>query len=96
MRLQIDATVQYAILLQTGSYADPLTQDHYTSVRSPYNTYLNDGIPPGPIAVPGLAALRAAVNPADTDYLYYRLTSDGQSHCFSETAEEHNGRCANA
>jgi len=96
MRLQIDATVQYAILLQTGSYKDPLTQEDYTRVRSPYNTYLNDGMPPGPIAVPGLAALRAAVNPADTDYLFYRLTSDGRSHCFSETVEEHNSRCANA
>lgn len=95
MRLQIDATVQYAILRQTGSYEANLTQDHYTSVRSPYNTYLIDGLPPGPIASPGLASIRAALNPADTDYYFYRLSGDGQSHCFSRDVAGH-ARCANA
>jgi len=83
MRLQIDATVEYAILLQTGKYKYPLTTDDYTNVHSPYNTYLVDGLPPAPIASPGLAALQAALNPANTNYYYYVLTSDQRSHCFA-------------
>jgi UPF0755 protein len=83
MRLQIDATVEYAILLQTGKYKYPLTTDDYTNVHSPYNTYLVDGLPPAPIASPGLAALEAALNPANTNYYYYVLTSDQKSHCFA-------------
>jgi len=83
MRLQIDATVEYAILLQTGKYKYPLTTDDYTNVHSPYNTYLVDGLPPAPIASPGLAALQAALNPANTKYYYYVLTSDQKSHCFA-------------
>ena len=83
MRLQIDATVEYAILLQTGRYKYPLTTDDYTNVHSPYNTYLVDGLPPAPIASPGLAALKAALNPANTKYYYYVLTSDQKSHCFA-------------
>jgi UPF0755 protein len=95
MRLQIDATVEYAILLQTGHYKFPLTTDDYTNVKSPYNTYLHDGLPPAPIASPGLAALQAALNPATTDYYYYVLTSDQRSHCFARNQEEFN-RCRNA
>lgn len=94
MRLQIDATVQYAILLETGSYKQPLTREDYTRWRSPYNTYLNDGLPPGPIASPGLASIEAALNPADTDFFFYRLSGDGQSHCFSRDTAGH-ARCAN-
>jgi UPF0755 protein len=95
MRLQIDATVEYAILLQTGHYKFPLTQEDYTAVHSPYNTYLIDGLPPGPIASPGLASLQAALNPADTQYLYYVLTSDERSHCFAND-EAGFQRCRNA
>src|SRR5439155_23758930 len=65
MRLQIDATVEYAILLQTGHYKYPLTTDDYTNVHSAYNTYLHDWLPPEPISSPGLASLHAAVS---TDY----------------------------
>ncbi|HLW17681.1 MAG TPA: endolytic transglycosylase MltG [Actinomycetota bacterium] len=83
MRLQIDATVEYAILLQTGHYKYPLTTDDYTNVHSPYNTYLVDGLPPAPIASPGLASLQAALDPANTQYYYYVLTSDQKSHCFA-------------
>lgn len=95
MRLQIDATVEYAILLQTGKYKYPLTTDDYTNVHSPYNTYLVDGLPPAPIASPGLAALTAALNPANTKYYYYVLTSDQKSHCFATDQAGFN-RCRNA
>jgi UPF0755 protein len=95
MRLQIDATVEYAILLQTGHYKYPLTTQDYTDVHSAYNTYLVDGLPPGPIASPGLASLQAALNPANTDYYYYVLTSDQRSHCFARDQAEFN-RCRNA
>jgi UPF0755 protein len=95
MRLQIDATVEYAILLQTGHYKFPLTTDDYTDVHSPYNTYMVDGLPPGPIASPGLAALTAALNPANTKYYYYVLTSDQRSHCFATDQAGFN-RCRNA
>jgi UPF0755 protein len=95
MRLQIDATVEYAILLQTGHYKFPLTTQDYTDVVSPYNTYRIDGLPPGPIASPGLASLKAALNPANTDYYYYVLTSDQRSHCFAHDEAGFN-RCRNA
>lgn len=89
MRLQIDATVQYAILRQTGSYKENLTQDDYTAVRSDWNTYLIDGLPPTPIASPGLASLRAALNPAETDFLFYRLYQGSTRHCFSRDSAGH-------
>ena len=89
MRLQIDATVQYAILLETGSYKLPLTQDDYTAVRSPYNTYQIDGLPPGPIASPGIASLKAALNPADTDFYFYRARAGETAHCFSRDEAGH-------
>ena len=95
MRLQIDATVEYAILLQTGQYKFPLTTQDYTDVHSRYNTYLIDGLPPGPIASPGLASLKAALDPANTDYYYYVLTSDQRSHCFAHDQAGFN-RCRNA
>ena len=95
MRLQVDATVEYAILLKTGHYKYPLTLEDYTAVDSPYNTYQHDGLPPGPIASPGLAALQAALNPANTNYYYYVLTSDQRSHCFAHDEAGFN-RCRNA
>ncbi|TML80282.1 MAG: endolytic transglycosylase MltG [Actinobacteria bacterium] len=69
--------------------------DDYTNVHSAYNTYLHDGLPPGPIASPGLAALQAALSPANTNYYYYVLTSDQRSHCFARDQAEFN-RCRNA
>jgi UPF0755 protein len=66
MRLQIDATVQYALPEENRE----LTFQDY-EYPSPYNTYLHDGLPPTPIASPGLASLRAALQPADVDYRYY-------------------------
>jgi UPF0755 protein len=55
---------------------------------SPYNTYINEGLPPGAIASPGLASLEAALYPEDTEYLYFVARYDG-SHVFSQTLAEH-------
>jgi uncharacterized YceG family protein len=64
--LGIDATIRFA----TGNYARPLTVSELET-DSPYNTRLNAGLPPGPINSPGLAALRAAAHPAETEFIYY-------------------------
>jgi UPF0755 protein len=81
MLLQIDATVQYAL----PKHKNRLTYEDY-EYPSPYNTYLNKGLPPTPIASPGLASLRAALRPAETNFLFYVLTGDGTGrHAFAET-----------
>jgi len=88
MRLEVDATVVYA-LRREGLYRPPLTRRDL-GFASPYNTYQNAGLPPGPIAGPGRAALEAAALPAETDYLYYVLKPDGSgAHAFSRTYREH-------
>jgi UPF0755 protein len=67
-----------------------LTLEDYHNVKSPYNTYLNLGLPPGPIASPGLSSLQAAVEPAQTDYYFFRAAcSHDGTHLFSKTLEEH-------
>lgn len=83
MKLQIDATIQYILPQRKARllYSD-------LKVDSPYNTYLNYGLPPGPISNPGLTAIKAALQPAETDYLYYVAVGDGE-HKFSETYREH-------
>lgn len=83
MRLEIDATVLYAL----GRHKAELSLADLR-VESPYNTYRNPGLPPGPIANPGLAAIAAAAAPAETPFLYYVLKPDG-SHHFSRTLSEH-------
>lgn len=91
MALNIDATVQYALGYQQKEkswWKRNLTFDDL-KINSAYNTYTNPGLPPGPIANPGLAAIDAAINPAKTDYLYYLSDSDGVNH-YAETIEEHN------
>lgn len=81
--LEVDATVLYAL----GRHKPVVTfQD--LKVDSPYNTYLHVGLPPGPIANPGLAAIDAALRPASTGYLFYVARADG-SHAFSRTLAEH-------
>jgi UPF0755 protein len=83
MPLQSCATIQYIL-----GYPKPELTVQDTEIPSPYNTYLNMGLPPGPIASPGMAAIRAVLAPADTDYLYFVANKDG-SHVFSRTYEEH-------
>jgi UPF0755 protein len=90
--LASDPTVQYALGYnqdQETWWTNPLSiQD--LKVDSPYNTYVNSGLPPGPISNPGLAALRAAAFPAQTPYYYFRAACDGSGrHLFSETFEGH-------
>lgn len=79
MKLQIDATVEYAL----GEHKDKLSLDDL-KVNSPYNTYLHYGLPIGPISNPGLKSIEAAINPAKHDYYYYVAQNDG-SHIFSRT-----------
>lgn len=88
MPLQIDATIQYAKGENNGKWWEPVTLEEYKSVKSDYNTYLSYGLPPGPIASPGLNALSAAVNPADTDYLYY-ITDQTGTNRYAKTYEQH-------
>lgn len=93
MRLQIDATTQYAIEQDTGRRkGDKLTTAENQNYKSPYNTYRIAGLPPTPIASPGRASLHAALHPATTDFLYYRVSASTGEHCFSRTLAEHN-RC---
>lgn len=87
MALQIDATVQYALGKPGEWWMKDLTHEDL-QIKSPYNTYLNTGLPPAPIANPGMASLQAAINPAETNYLYYLSDSGGYNH-YAETLEEH-------
>lgn len=85
MPLQIDATIQYLF----GKQKDRLLEKDL-QVESPYNTYLNPGLPPGPIASPGLASIKAALYPEESKYLFYVTKKDGSGrHLFAETFEEH-------
>jgi UPF0755 protein len=84
--LQADATVQYAL----GEHQARLLYSHISSVADdPYNTYHHRGLPPGPIGAPSEAAIDAALNPADVDYLYFVARPDG-THIFTRTLVEHN------
>ncbi len=83
MPLQIDATVMYAL----GEHKEYLTVED-TQVQSPYNTYLNTGLPAGPICNPGLSSINAALNPGQTDYLYYALDTESGTHRFFSSYEE--------
>ena len=94
MKLDADPTVQYAAgndpasVQAFGYWKRGLTVADLQA-PSPYNTYVNIGLPPGPIANPGLASILAVLEPADTSYLYFVAREDG-SHVFAETLEEHN------
>jgi UPF0755 protein len=92
MKLDSDPTVQYALgynATQNTWWTNPLSQDDL-QVNSSFNTYLNWGLPPGPIANPGLKALQAVAAPAQTPYYFFRAACDGSSkHVFAETFEQH-------
>jgi UPF0755 protein len=81
--LQIDATIQYALKRPKAnlSLAD-------LKVDSPYNTYENKGLPPGPICSPGRESLLAALNPANTNYLYYVLEANAEKHFFTKSYDD--------
>ena len=88
MALAADPTVVYAAELQ-GNYRGAIYQSDLQS-DSPYNTYKFAGLPPGPIANPGAASLKAAMQPAQTDYLFFVAVGDGSGrHHFSTTFEQH-------
>lgn len=82
MLLQVDATVEYAL----GHHVSVVTEAETRDTKSPYNTYLVHGLPPGPIDSPGLKSIEAVLHPASTDYLYYVAKGDGSGeHYFSKT-----------
>ena len=93
MKLEADPTVQYAMGYQARSgqwWKTPVSIGEYAQVLSPYNTYLHPGLPPGPIANPGLASILAALHPAKHDYLYFVALPDGSGrHVFAKTFAEH-------
>lgn len=99
MKLDVDATVQYAkdsIAFREGNLSkfwQPVATSDY-AVKSDYNTYLARGLPPGPICNPSLSALEAVANAQDTQYLYYFHDLKGNSY-YAETLEEHNENVAN-
>lgn len=87
MALQADATIQYALGNTFNWWPTPTAQN--LKIDSPYNTYRNPGLPPTPIANPGLAALNAVLSPANTNYFYYISDSKGVLH-FARTLDEQN------
>ena len=92
MRLQSDPTIIYGIVGGKGSLGRPIRRSEINA-STPYNTYVIDGLPPGPIANPGRASLEAAANPSRTDDLFFVANGTG-GHAFAETLEEHNRNVA--
>jgi UPF0755 protein len=100
MPLQADPTVQYAIATRDGpaagayNYWRDLAQADL-QIDSPYNTYAVAGLPPGPICNPGEASIKAVLEPAKTDFMYFVATTDGSgTHLFARTLDEHNANVA--
>jgi UPF0755 protein len=90
LRLSSDPTIQYAKGYdpETGNWWNPMLPGEGQTIQSPYNTFIEQGLPPGPICNPGVASILAVLNPAETNYLYFHAIGDG-SHIFASTLEEH-------
>jgi UPF0755 protein len=91
-KLDADPTVQYQLAnnRQDGVWWPRLTTADYQGVAGPYNTYINTGLPPGPIVSPSISSIRAVIFPAETPYYYFRASCNGDgSHQFSVTFDEH-------
>jgi UPF0755 protein len=91
MKLDIDATIQYALGYQTNDktwWKKELTEEDL-NIDSPFNTYKNQGLPPSPISNPGFAVIKAVINAPTTDYIYYLSDDQGKTY-FSRTLDEHN------
>lgn len=92
MPLQSDPTVIYALTEGEGPLGRQLFRSDW-EVDHPYNTYQNNGLPPGPIANPGIDSIRAALDPDESDYIYFVADGTG-GHAFAQTLEEHNRNVA--
>lgn len=91
MLLNCDPTLIY-MLVQRGEWNGNLQRKHF-SIKDPYNSYLYRGLPPGPIANPGLASIMASLEPEDSNFLYFVGKNDGTgAHDFSRTLREHNNK----
>ena len=84
MALQMDSTLQFAL----GKYGQRMLNED-KEVESPYNTYKYPGLPPGPISSPGVASLRAALQPEQSKYIYFVSNADGKSHTFTTNLRDH-------
>ncbi|GGG86902.1 branched-chain alpha-keto acid dehydrogenase subunit E2 [Salipiger pallidus] len=95
MRLQTDPTVIYGITNGEGVLGRGIRQSELRA-ETPYNTYVIDGLPPTPIANPGRLAIEAALNPADSDYVYFvaKTLNPSDGHNFAATLDEHNSNVA--
>ncbi len=87
MRLELDATVQYAMFLRDGVMPTNIKESDL-QISSPFNTYKIPALPPAPISNAGQASIGAALHPESNDYLYYVLSTDRKKHCFARTYEE--------
>lgn len=97
MYLQADPTVQYAMGYQTDSgqwWKTPVTLEEYAQVNSPYNTYMNPGLPPGPIANPGASSINATLQPAETTYLFFMGCGGEGAHLFAVDFATHEANVA--
>jgi UPF0755 protein len=92
MRLQTDPTVIYGVTEGRGVLGRGLRQSELRTA-TPWNTYVIEGLPPTPIANPGLASLEAAARPLESDYVFFVADGTG-GHAFAETLDEHNSNVA--